>query len=288
LGSAIGLQPIASANIEWSQKIAPPDVFLWLPENVTIRLPVVANPIPVGEQSTDSAPIVNPAVYVFTPPQIIPPIVQAIPPGHQQTDSAPIPVPGVQSFTAPVIIPPIVVPIPPGQQRTESAPIPAPDVWAFNAPIIIPPIAQPLPIGQQHTDSAPIWVVPIGTSVGWTIPPDLLPPGVDHPPIVSTDQVTGGWPMYYGKRIRKHRPIEVTEIVTIERVQKDIQESKSRLEQKRELRRTERRSRYLTEQIRSILDEQDRMKLSIEALKLELIQKGLNDDDIALILALAS
>jgi hypothetical protein len=30
------------------------------------------------------------------------------------------------------------------------------------------------------------------------------------------------------------------------------------------------------------------MKMSIAALKLELVQKGLNDDDIALILALAS
>jgi hypothetical protein len=225
LGSAIGLQPIASANIEWTQKLGPPDVFLWLPENVTINLPVVANPIPVGQQRTDSSPIVNPAVYVFTPPQIIPPIVQQIPIGKQETDSSPyavqrlnvdqppnllvlpqpIPVgrnqvdsapiwnPPVQSFTAPVILPPIVVPIPPGQQRTESAPIPAPDVWAFNAPIIIPPIAQPLPIGQPHSDSAPIWAVPIGMSVGWTIPPDLLPPGVDHFPIpVVTETPAGG------------------------------------------------------------------------------------------------
>lgn len=157
LAGPLGLQPVASGQSEFMPTIRPSQVFLWLPPNVTIDLPAPVIEIPIGDQRTENQ-VTRPAVTVFTPPQIVPPVQNPIPIGHQQTDSAPIPAPGVQSFTAPVII---------------------------------PPISGPLPIGQAHSDSAPIWAVPIGTSVGWTIPPDLLPPFV-APPVTEPEIVPAG------------------------------------------------------------------------------------------------
>lgn len=241
--------PVASSQSEFMPTIRPSQVFLWLPPNVTINLPVQAQELPVGEQRTETQ-VTTPAVYVFTPPQIVPPVIQ---------------------------------PLPIGQQRTESAPIPSPAVQSFTAPVIIPPISGPLPIGQQQIASAPIWAVPIGTAVGWTIPPDLLPPGAPTPP-PATDEVTGGWPMYYG-RIRKPRIEQAAK--TVVEVQENLNSAKKRLEEKRELRRLERRSRYVTEEIRAILDEQDLLKMGIEALKLQLEQAGIDEEEIILILALA-
>jgi hypothetical protein len=82
------------------------------------------------------------------------------------------------------IIPPIIQPIPVGRQQTESAPPLPPQVQGYEAPnatLFIPP-PEALPIGKQQTASAPIWTPPIGIAVGWTIPPDLLPPAVIVPP----------------------------------------------------------------------------------------------------------
>ena len=110
--------------------------------------------------------------------------------------------------------------------------------------------------------------------------PELRP----GPPLVVTPEVTGGWPMYYG-RIRKPRIEQVTKTVT--EIQEDIQQAKNRLEAKKELRRQEKRAKYVTEEIRQILDEQDRLKLSIEALRLQLKQAGMEEEEILLILALA-
>lgn len=110
--------------------------------------------------------------------------------------------------------------------------------------------------------------------------PELRP----GPPLVVTPDVTGGWPMYYG-RIRKPRIEQVTKTVT--EIQEDIQQAKNRLEAKKELRRQEKRAKYVTEEIRQILDEQDRLKLSIEALRLQLKQAGMEEEEILLILALA-
>lgn len=229
LAGPLGLQPLASSQSEGLPTIRPSQVFLWLPPNVTITIPVAAQEIPVGEQRTETQ-VTRSGVTVFTPEQIIPPILQDIPIGDQRTESAPIPAPGVQSFTSPVIVPPVVpeapvgtqqvdsapipgpavqsftapVIIPPipqalpvGAQRTESSPIPAPAVQSFTAPVIVPPISGPLPIGQGRVESAPIWAVPIGTAVGSTILPDLLPPAPPEPPRV---EILGGDPVKKRKK----------------------------------------------------------------------------------------
>ena len=109
LAGPLGLQPIASSQSEFLQQLGPSPVYVWLAPNVTIRLPVApADPLPIGKQHTESAPIVAPAVQSFTAPVILPPQVQvqALPVGRQQVASAPRAPPAVQSFTAPVIVPP--------------------------------------------------------------------------------------------------------------------------------------------------------------------------------------
>jgi hypothetical protein len=80
-----------------------------------------------------------------------------------------------------------------------------------------------------------------------------------------------------------------------ERIQAPINESanettgkaKTALEQRRESRRLEAKSRRLTEELRLILDEQDQLKAGIATLEIQLIEAGIDDEDIAVILALA-
>lgn len=104
-------------------------------------------------------------------------------------------------------------------------------------------------------------------------------------PAVVVPDVTPGWPMYYGRMPKKKRPVEAE---TVEQALTNLTETKTRIEQKRELRRQERRSAYVTEQIRAILDEQDRLKMGIAALRLQLEAAGMEEEEILLILALAS
>tara|TARA_R110000868_G_scaffold68467_4_gene202400 strand:+ start:653 stop:2068 length:1416 start_codon:yes stop_codon:yes gene_type:complete len=107
-------------------------------------------------------------------------------------------------------------------------------------------------------------------------------------PVVIPPDVTGGWPTYYG-RIRKTKQVNAdVPRETIEDVQVSIDQARTRLEQRKAQRRLEKRSQYLTEQIRSALNERDQLKLSIEALRLQLEVAGMEEDEILLILALAS
>lgn len=102
------------------------------------------------------------------------------------------------------------------------------------------------------------------------------------------DQPSGGyWPDYGDRKSRRGLQSEV-EKVTTHLEQQNIHQAKERLAQKQEARRQEARANYVTLQIRQLLDEQDQLHTSIEALKLQLESAGLEDDEIALILALAS
>lgn len=164
------------------------------PNLLTTTLASTAVPIPPGAQRTESAPPIPAQVQGYEALNILALARFPLPPGQQRTESAP-PIPReVWHYQLPNATSLLATPLPPGAQQTLSAPIPAPDVQSYEAPnaTLFIPIAVPLPVGQQWTYSAPVWAVPIGMSVGWTIPPDLLPPGVDHPPIVEIPQGGGG------------------------------------------------------------------------------------------------
>ena len=92
---------------------------------------------------------------------------------------------------------------------------------------------------------------------------------------------TGGWPIYYPRR--KKRPVvEIQpEIAAVQ-----LKEAEDRLKLRREIRRQERHSREITEQIREILDQQDNLKLKIQLTNE--IQANIDDEEaIIAILALA-
>ena len=160
LGSAIGLQPIASAQSESLPTIRPQAVYVWLAPNVTINLPAVAQAIPPGEQRTDSAPAWNAPVQSYTAPNTLPylPIITPIPQGQQHTDSAPYAIPTLR-IVQPVNLlaqlpPPVAQAIPQGQQHTESAPY-LPPRLNVDQPVNLLSIVRPIPIGRQWTASAP-------------------------------------------------------------------------------------------------------------------------------------
>ncbi len=109
-----------------------------------------------------------------------------------------------------------------------------------------------------------------------------------NPPVAQ--EVTGGWPIYSGK-IRRVRDVSTDvprETVSIESVQENIEKARETLTKRQELRRLERKDRYVVEEIRRLLDEQDRLNMSVQALELQLRMASMDNDDIALILALAS
>lgn len=199
LGSAIGLQPIASAQSEWMPTLSPAPVYLWLAPNVTINLPSVAIPIPPGKQETDSAPAWNAPVQSYTAPNTLPflPVLTSIPQGEQRTESAPYAPPRL-NVDQPVNLLCIVQPLPVGRQHTDSAPAwnaPVQSYEAPNATLFIPPPGA-LPPGQQWSASAPIVNPPVW-SQNSTIPPDLLPPPAPAPTVVI-DTHDGG-------RKKKHK-----------------------------------------------------------------------------------
>lgn len=275
-------QIIASSQSEGMPQIRPSEVEMWLPRNVTINLPT-SNPLPPGRQQTDSAPA-TPRVLLwdrgsntllFTTP----------PAGRQQLDSAP-PTTAVRVDQPPNLLTSTLAaaPLPPGQQRTESAPPLPPQVQSYEAPnaaLFIPP-PNALPPGQQWTYSIPIQPTDVWAQNS-TIPPDLLPPAII--PVTALDRPAGGyWPDYGGRKRRVHG--EVEKVTTHLELLQNIQQAKERLAQKQEARRQEARANYVTLQIKQLLDEQDRLHTSIEALKLQLEAAGLEDDEIALILSL--
>jgi 3-oxoacyl-[acyl-carrier-protein] synthase III len=83
-------------------------------------------------------------------------------------------------------------------------------------------------------------------------------------------------------------PATAQTVATIEQIQSDLTRAQERLSKRKELRRLERKDQYVVGEIRRLLDEQDRLQLSVQALELQLRQAGMDNDDIALILALAS
>mgnify|MGYP000281682324 FL=1 len=312
LGSAIGLQPIASAQSEWMQPIAAPAVYSWLAPNATIRLTSVAQAIPAGQQHTDSAPSWNAPVQSFTAPNTLPflPVLTPIPQGQQHTDSAPYAPPRlnvdqpenllcvvqplpigqqhtdsapawnapVQSFTAPVIIPPVIVPIPIGRQQTDSAPPLPPQVQGYEAPnatLFIPPPGA-LPPGSQHTDSAPIV-----TNAVWarcsSSPPDTLPPGTSTPPPTVAD-VTGGWPIYAPRIRKKREPL----IPVIEQAE-SVSVSELSYKAKRDIRRAKLREKQVLDALKAIYAEQDAIQ---NAITLEQALIAADEDVILVLLAL--
>lgn len=250
----------------------------------TIPAPVGADALPIGEQSTESIQAARQRPQIDQPSNLL-----AGPLGLQPIASAQaewlqvarqIQVFAWQPPNVTINLPVVAQAIPVGQQRTDSAPIRTAAVQSFTAPVIVPPISGALPIGGQWSLSAPARVVPVWAQVS-TIPPDLLPPGVDVPVVVEPP-VTGGWPAYYGRR----EPRRKVEPVTIEQVQRNIAAAQQRLDERKALRRAERKDRLMVEEIRRLMDEQDQMQAGIAALELQLKQAGLADEEIALILAL--
>lgn len=88
---------------------------------------------------------------------------------------------------------------------------------------------------------------------------------------------TGGWPVYWPRRKKK---VEVSTEPEVAMAQ--VQEAEEAIKLRRELRRQERRSREVTEQIRELLDIQDNLKQQILMEELTL-----KDDEEALIAILA-
>jgi hypothetical protein len=111
LGLYYGLPDIATSQSEFMFVIRTPAVFNWIPPNVTINLPIIADPLPIGKQQTESAPKWNP------------------------------PVQGYEAWNSTLYIPP-PNPLPIGKQWTNSAPVVTNAVWAQNSfqdPSSIPP-----------------------------------------------------------------------------------------------------------------------------------------------------
>lgn len=63
LAGPLAYATIASSQSEFMFSIRRPEVLLWTPRNVTINLPVGADPLPQGKQQTDSAPIRRASVW---------------------------------------------------------------------------------------------------------------------------------------------------------------------------------------------------------------------------------
>jgi hypothetical protein len=100
---------------------------------------------------------------------------------------------------------------------------------------------------------------------------------------------TGGWG-YLPSYPKRRRPVrEVSEDVeTPEEVQARIAAVQQRLALRKELRQAELRDQQVTAQLRQIFAEQDALALSVSQLEQVIERQKQDDDDLALILALAS
>ena len=144
------------------------------PQGTNFLLLSAANPIPIGGQSTASAPSDPTRNGYGTPTQnrvlLDVAAVATAPVGTQSTQSAPS-TQGVLSWDSRSNTLYLPGPLPVGEQKTDSAPVVANAVTAQNStrpPDLIPPpvAANPLPIGEQRTESAPytidvfLWLPP--------------------------------------------------------------------------------------------------------------------------------
>jgi len=133
------------------------------PQGTNFLLLSAANPIPIGGQSTASAPSDPTRNGYGTPTQnrvlLDVAAVATAPVGTQSTQSAPS-TQGVLSWDSRSNTLYLPGPLPVGEQKTDSAPVVANAVTAQNSTrppdLIPPPVAgNPLPIGEQRTESAP-------------------------------------------------------------------------------------------------------------------------------------